>query len=317
MTRQSDPVDKGFSPGGPARFGTVPADRVIALFRGVPYLIERSRGFWSQYRKNKTALVGLVIVMTTIFLALFAPLVAPHGPFTLQARSLQPPGLAHPLGTDQVGRDVLSYVIYGTRVSMAFGLGVATISLVIGVLLGAIPGYFGGVIDDLFSRFFEIFLMIPQFVLIVTVVALFGNNIIYTMFVVGFTLWPSNAKITRAQVLTLKRRTFVRAALASGASHVRILARHILPNGLYPVIANSTLQMAYAILFEASLSFLGLGDPNYPSWGQLLAAANLHRSAWWLSLFSGLAILILVLGFNLVGDGIQTALNPRQRERQQ
>jgi len=208
-------------------------------------------------------------------------------------------------------------MIYGTRVSLVFAVGVAGISLVVGVLIGAISGYFGGLVDDLLSRFLEIFLMIPQFVLIATVVTLFGNNIIYTMIVVGLTLWPSNAKIARAQVLSLKNRTFVRAAVASGASDGRVLFRHILPNGLYPVVANSTLQMAYAILFEAALSFLGLGDPNHPSWGQVLSAANLHKSAWWMAAFSGLAILILVLGFNLVGDGINNALNPRLRMRQQ
>jgi peptide/nickel transport system permease protein len=137
------------------------------------------------------------------------------------------------------------------------------------------------------------------------------------MVVVGLTLWPSNAKIARAQVLTLKTRTFVKAATATGASHGRILLRHILPNGIYPVLVNSTLQMAYAILLEAALSFLGLGDPNHPSWGQVLSAANMHKSAWWMALFSGLALLVLVLGFNLVGDGIQNVLNPRQRVRQQ
>lgn len=277
----------------------------------------RLAGLWRQYRSNRTALVGLVIVLATILIAIFAPWLAPYDPFTLAGQPLESPSSTHLLGTDQLGRDVLSILIHGARISLAFGLGVALISLVIGLLAGSIPGYFGGVVDSIFSRFFEIFLVIPQFVLIITVVALFGNNIVYTMIVVGLTLWPSNAKIARAQVLTLKKRTYVKAARASGASNARILIRHILPNGLYPLIANSTLQMAYAILLEASLSFLGLGDPNHASWGQLLAAGNLRRSAWWLWLFAGVAIMFLVLGFNLVGDGIQTALNPRQRQRQQ
>jgi peptide/nickel transport system permease protein len=273
--------------------------------------------FWAQYRTNPTAVVGLVIVLAAVIVAVFAPLLAPYDPYGLIGQPLESPSRAHLMGTDHLGRDVLSILIHGTRISLAFGLGVALISLTLGILLGSIPGYFGGVVDDVFSRFFEIFLVIPQFVLIITVVALFGNNIVYTMIVVGLTLWPSNAKIARAQVLTLKKRTYVKAALASGAGHMQILTRHILPNGLYPLIANSTLQMAYAILLEASLSFLGLGDPNHPSWGQLLAAGNLRRSAWWLWTFSGIAILLLVLGFNLIGDGIQTALNPRQRQRQQ
>jgi peptide/nickel transport system permease protein len=298
-----------------------PADDVAVAQPGAaqapPHRPGRLAQFWAQYRTNGTAVAGLVIVLIALGVALLAPWLAPYSPYALIGQPLESPSRAHLMGTDQLGRDMLSILTYGTRISLAFGLGVALISLVMGILLGSIPGYFGGVVDDLFSRFFEIFLVIPQFILIITVVALFGNNIVYTMIVVGLTLWPSNAKIARAQVLTLKKRTYVKAARASGASDMRILVRHILPNGLYPLIANSTLQMAYAILLEASLSFLGLGDPNHPSWGQLLAAGNLRRAAWWLWLFSGVAILFLVLGFNLVGDGIQTALNPRQRQRQQ
>ncbi len=279
----------------------------------VQQMWEGASNFWTQYKTNKTAVLGVVIVLGAILISLFASAIAPYDPFELLPDTLHPPSVDYPLGTDQIGRDVLSWLIHGTIISMAFGFGVAGISLVIGVIVGAIPAYIGGWLDDFVSRIVEIFLMIPQFVLIVTVVALFGNNIIYTMIVVGLTLWPSNARIVRAQVLTLKTRTFVKAAVASGAGHSRILTRHILPNGLYPVIANSTLQMAYAILFEASLSFLGLGDPNHASWGQVLAAGNVHRSAWWLSVFSGIAILILVLGFNLIGDGVQHVLSPRQR----
>ncbi len=280
-------------------------------------LVEKGQQSWKQYRTHRTAVVGLWIVVASVFIAVFAQYISPYRPSALQPTVLSPPSLRHPFGTDQIGRDVFSAMIYGTRVSLTFGIGVAGISLVVGVVLGAIPGYFGGTIDNVFSRFIEIFLMIPQFVLIVTVIAFFGNNILYTMVVVGLTLWPSNAKIARAQVLTLKTRTFVKAATATGASHGRILLRHILPNGIYPVLVNSTLQMAYAILLEAALSFLGLGDPNHPSWGQVLSAANMHKSAWWMALFSGLALLVLVLGFNLVGDGIQNVLNPRQRVRQQ
>lgn len=280
-------------------------------------LVKKGQLFWSQYKADKTAVVGLFIVVTSGFVAVFAPYLSPHSPFALQPGVLQPPSMDYPLGTDQIGRDVLSQIICGTRVSLVFAVGVAGISLLVGVLIGSIPGYFGGLIDDLFSRFFEIFLMIPQFILIVTIVALFGNDIVYTMIIVGLTLWPSNAKIVRAQVLSLKNREFVRAVVASGGGDARILFRHILPNGLYPVVANSTLQMAYAILFEAALSFLGLGDPNHPSWGQVLSSANLHKSAWWMAAFSGMAILILVLGFNLVGDGINNVLNPRLRSQKQ
>lgn len=275
-----------------------------------------ARQFWTFFKGDRVALFGVLIVVGAVLLALFAPYIAPHPPSALVPDTLHAPSGDYPFGTDQIGRDVLSQMIYGTRVSLVFAIGVAGISLIVGVLIGAIPGYFGGWVDNLFSRIFEIFLMIPQFILIIAVVSLFGNNIVYTMVVVGLTLWPSNAKITRAQVLTLKNRSFVRAAAAAGGGHARILFRHILPNGLYPVITNSTLQMAYAILLEAGLSFLGLGDPNYPSWGQILSAANLHKSAWWMAVFPGLAILTLVLGFNMAAEGLTLAFNPRLRSRQ-
>ncbi len=248
-------------------------------------------------------------------IAMAAPLLAPHPPTMLQNATLQPPGAAFALGTDQVGRDILSNLIYGTRISLIFAIGVAGVSLVIGVALGALSGYFGGWIDDVISRVIEVFLMIPQFVLVIAVVALFGNNIAYTIVIVGLTIWPGTARIMRAQVLTLKRRAFVRAIEASGARPGRILFRHILPNGMQPVVANSTLQMGYAILFEASISFFGLGDPNVVSWGSMLFLANLHKSAWWMALFPGICIVVLVLAFNLMGDGLNAALNPRLRRR--
>jgi peptide/nickel transport system permease protein len=273
------------------------------------------RQFWAGFRSAPGAVAGLALLVAAILIAVAAPMLAPHAPTALQPQTLQPPGRGFPLGTDQVGRDILSNLIFGTRISLIFALGVAGVSLVIGVVLGALPGYFGGWVDDLVSRIIEIFLMIPQFVLVITVVALFGNSIGYTIVIVGLTIWPSNARIMRAQVLTLKRRAFVRAIEASGAGPWRILFRHILPNGMQPVIANSTLQMAYAILFEASVSFFGLGDPNVVSWGKMLFLANLHKSAWWMAVFPGLCILVLVLAFNLVGDGANAALNPRLRRR--
>jgi peptide/nickel transport system permease protein len=275
----------------------------------------RLREFWSRYRADRTAVLGAVIIALAVLAALLSPVLAPHNPRTLQPGVLQAPSVQYPFGTDQVGHDILSSLIYGTRVSLVFALGAAGISLLLGVLIGSIPAYFGGWVDDVFSRVIEMFLMIPQFILVLTVVALFGNSIVYAMVIVGLTIWPSNARITRAQVLTLKGRTYVRAVEATGAGHAQILFRHILPNGLHPVIANSTLQMAYAILFEASISFFGLGDPNFVSWGQLLFLANLHKSAWWMALFPGLCILVLVLGFNFVGDGINAALNPRLHGR--
>jgi peptide/nickel transport system permease protein len=271
------------------------------------------RQFWAGYRSAPGAVIGLVLLLAAILIAIAAPLLSPHAPTALQPGTLRPPGAEFLLGTDQVGRDILSNLIYGTRISLIFALGVAGVSLVIGVALGALAGYFGGWVDDLTSRVIEVFLMIPQFVLVITVVALFGNSIAHTIVIVGLTIWPSTARLMRAQVLTLKRRAFVRAIEASGASPWRILFRHILPNGMQPVVANSTLQMGYAILFEASISFFGLGDPNVVSWGKMLFLANLHKSAWWMAVFPGICILVLVLAFNLVGDGTNAALNPRLR----
>lgn len=276
---------------------------------------QRTASFWREFATQKTAVVGLIIVCIAIIAAIFAPAIAPSGPFELHDSVLGPPQPAHPFGTDTVGRDVLSIIVYGTRIALLFGFGVASISLVLGIILGVIPAYFGGIVDDLFSRFFELILTVPRLVLVIVLVAFFGDNIAYTMMVVGLTFWPVNARIIRGQVLTLKQRGYVRAAVATGASHARVITLHIIPNGLYPVIANTALQMGFAILFESSLSFLGLGDPNHPSWGQLLAEANLRRGAWWMSVAPGLAISMLVASLNLVGDGINHAFNPRLRSR--
>lgn len=279
-------------------------------------VLKAIRDFFDIYRRNKVAMFGLFVLVVSAGLAILAPVVSPYDPFEQSNKLFLPPSTSHPLGTDNFGRDVLSRIIWGTRVSLLFGFGVAGISLVIGVVLGAIAGYFGGFVDDLLSRFFEIYLMIPTLFLIILVVSIFGTNIIFTMIIVGVTLWPSNARLTRAQVLSLRNRAFVLASTGAGAGHLRIIFTHILPNGMYPVIVNSTLQMASAILTEAGLSFLGLGDPNQASWGQILNVAQLHmKTAWWLAIFPGIAIMMLVLAFNLLGEGINFVMNPRLRRR--
>ena len=278
-------------------------------------LLAAARDFWQQYSRQARAVLGLGIVLAAVVIALLAPVIAPY-PYTEMSNDLlSPPTADHWMGTDHLGRDIFSRVVWGTRVSLLFALGVAALSLVVGGILGAVAGYYGGPVDAVLSRFFEVFLMIPRLFLIILIAALFGTNIGFAIFVVGITIWPSNARITRAQVLTLKERPFVRAARASGANDLRILFRHILPNGIYPVVANSTLQMASAILIEASLSFLGLGDPNQPSWGQMLQTAQSYlQTEWWLAFFPGLAIALLVFGFTLMGDGVNYALDPRFRQ---
>jgi len=258
----------------------------------------------------RLGLTGFVIVICFAILAIGAPYIAPYGENQQSYAILQPPSHEHWLGTDSIGRDTLSRIIYGSQVSMSFGFGVALLSLALGVFLGSFPGYFGGLIDDIFSRFFDMVLMIPSFFLIVVAVALFGTNIQMSMLIVALTLWPSNARITRVQVLTLKTRAYVQASIVSGTGHVRILFKHILPNGISPVIANSALQMANAVLIEASLSFLGLSDPNHVSWGTIIYGAVQNFNAWWLSM-AGVTLMILTLGFNFAGDGISYLLTPR------
>lgn len=270
--------------------------------------------FWLRFRDDKKAVVGLIILITSFFIGLLAPFISPRDPYEMSNVVMRPPSWEHPLGTDNLGRDVLSRIIWGTRVSLMFGVGVGMLSLTMGIILGAIPGYHSGLIDHAFSRIFECFMLIPRLFLIILMVAIFGNNIYITMFVVAITIWPSNARITRAQVMSLKNRLFVKAAKSTGASDFRILFVHILPNGIYPVIVNSTLQMGRAVITEAALSFLGLGDINYISWGQVLMLAQKQLTTWWLALFPGLAICIIVLAFSFVGGGLNYALNPRLRE---
>lgn len=272
--------------------------------------------FWDLYKKNRLALLGAIVIAAMLLVAVLAPFISPYDPFEQSSKLLKPPSPRNILGTDALGRDVLSQIIWGMRLSLTFAFGVGGLSLLLGIILGAIPGYYGGMIDDLFSRFYEVFLMIPPMFIIILVVALFGNNMMLAMLIVGMTIWPSNARIIRAQVLTIKTREYVKSAIGAGASDFRIITRHVLPNGIYPVIVNSTMQMARAIITEASLSFLGLGDPNQPSLGQILTQAQLYLNyAWWLAVPAGLTISVLVFALTLVGDGINFALNPRMRER--
>lgn len=269
------------------------------------------RAFLARFFSQPFALAGALLLGVVAAAAVLAPVVAPHSPFALNP-ALQRPGGEYLLGTDPLGRDILSQIIWGARVSLAFAFGAAALSLAVGVVMGAIPGYFGGVVDDIFSRIFDTFLIIPRLFLIILIVALLGTNVYFVIAVMGLTMWPSNAKIMRAQVLTIKKRGYVQAAIAAGVSPLAIIFRHVIPNGLAPVIANSTLQMAYAVLTEAGLSFLGLGDPNQPSWGQILNAGQGYvRSAPWIVISPGLAIMTLLLGLHLVGDGVTRVLNPR------
>jgi peptide/nickel transport system permease protein len=251
--------------------------------------------------------IGIALIALAAIAAVFAPVVAPYDPFALAGTPFDHPSSQFLLGTDNLGRDVLSRVIWGTRTSLPFAVGAAGISLICGLTFGSLAGYYGGAIDHLLSRIFEIFVMIPMLVLLIVVASLYGRHLSFTMIVIGLVIWPANAKIARAQVLTIKTRGYVTAARGAGASDWWLLTRRIIPNGISPVIANSVMQVAAALLIEASLAFLGLGDPNVVSWGQMIQDARPYlQIAWWSAVFPGMALALLVLAFHLIGEGFET-----------
>lgn len=270
--------------------------------------------FISRFKSNRLAMLGLAITVALAFVALAAPLIAPSDPYQINTDNpLEPPSLEHPFGTDELGRDLLSRMIYGARISLAVGFVAVGIATLIGALLGATAGFFGGRIDELIMRFTDLALTIPTIFLILAVIALLEPSIFNIMAVIGLTGWMGVARLTRAETLSLKERDFVLAAVALGASRATVIFKHILPNAAAPILVSATLGIAGAILTESALSFLGLGvQPPTPSWGQILTEGKANiEYAWWVSLFPGLAILIAVLGYNLLGEGIRDALDPK------
>lgn len=228
----------------------------------------------------------------------------------------QSPNADHWLGTDNFGRDIFARVVWGARVALVVAIGAALLSILIGSVLGAVAGYFGGWIDGLLSRVFDIFLLIPTFFLILLIVALFGASLPLTIVAIALTTWPRSARLMRSQVLTLKSRVYVQAALAAGAPHWWVIVRHVIPNGIAPIITDGTILMGMAILTEAGLSFLGLGDQNLVSWGGMIFEGQRHlRLAPWMSIAPGVALLLLVASLNLLGDSINFAMNPQLRTR--
>ncbi|TLM64497.1 MAG: ABC transporter permease [Deltaproteobacteria bacterium] len=268
---------------------------------------------WRRLRRNRMAMVGAAIVLVMFVLAMAAPLLGRDPGAIDIARRLQGPGWSCLLGTDDLGRDVLSRILYGARISLLVGFVAVGIATVIGVILGALAGYYGGWIDALLMRFVDIMLCFPTFFLILAVIAFLDPSIWNIMIIIGLTGWMGVARLVRAEFLSLRERDFVQAARAIGASDGRIIFRHILPNALSPVLVSATLGVAGAILTESALSFLGIGvQPPTPSWGNMLITGKQTLgTAWWMSVFPGLAILITVLGYNLLGEGIRDALDPR------
>jgi len=272
---------------------------------------------WKKYARSRPAVMGLVVVLAFAALGLLAPWLAPFPPLATGPDSFRAPDGLYRLGTDDLGRDVLSGVLWGARVSFVVGLLAALTSTGLGVLVGALAGFYGGSLDDLLMRVTEFFLVIPRFFLVLVMVALFGNSLWHVILAIGVLSWPVTARLVRVEFLALREQEFVESSRAAGASDLRIILRHILPNAIPPIVVSGSLQIARAVLMEAGLSFLGLGDPNQISWGVMLYnAQRFLRRAWWIATFPGLAIFLLVMGFNLVGDGLNDALNPHQKGKE-
>tara|TARA_B100000401_G_scaffold303401_1_gene208579 strand:+ start:1164 stop:1997 length:834 start_codon:yes stop_codon:yes gene_type:complete len=273
--------------------------------------------FWGRFSKNKSAVFGLIILFFVILMAVIANWIYPDDPFRLAGKPMSSPGTnGFLLGSDTLGRDVAAGIAHGAKTSILIGL-LATIAAVfIGIIFGALAGYYGGVIDDALMRVTEIFQTIPSFVFAILLVAIMKPSIESIVIAITVVSWPAVARLVRGEFMSLKNREFVQACHTLGMNDSRIMMREILPNCLSPVIVIGSLMVATAILIESGLAFLGLGDPNIMSWGfQIGAGRTMLRSAWWVCTFPGIAILITVLAINLVGEGLNDAFNPRLRER--
>ena len=258
--------------------------------------------------KNSSLLTGSIIIGILSLIAIFAPLISGHDPAVMdQNNLLTSPSNIHPLGTDSLGRDILSRIFYGARISLSIGIIAVGIATILGITLGSIAGFYGGFIDGLIMRFVDIMLCFPTFFLILAVIAITEPSIFKIMAIIGITSWMGPARLIRSEILSLKEREFILAEVALGASHLRIITRHLIPNAIGPVIVNATLGIGGAILLESGLSFLGLGvQPPAASWGNILIESKSTLGvAWWITLFPGLAILITILGFNLIAEGLR------------
>jgi len=270
----------------------------------------------SRALRTPGGVLGFTLTLMFVALALAAHVVAPTDPFAAVGSPLAPPSRTHTLGTDDLGRDVFSGIVHGTRTSLTVAFAVIVIASIIGIAVGAVAGYRGGGVDDLLMRGTEAVQIVPRFFLAVIVIAMFGPGLDRVVFVLGVTSWPAIARVVRAETLSLARREFVDAAHALGARTPRILLRHVLPNALATALVVISLNAASVILLEAGLGFIGLGDPRSISLGYLANnAQRFLRVAWWMALFPGIAIALAVLGLNLVGDALSDLANPRRSGR--
>ena len=271
-----------------------------------------------RYLRNTAALIGLLLLVGVVAAAVAAPVLYPGDPLGLAGRPLQWPGAnpRFPLGTDPSGRDIAAQIFHGARISLGIGVAATAVSIGIGIGIGALAGYYGGWVDDVLMRLTEAFQTLPNFLLLLVLVAVFGSQITTVTLAIGIVSWPATARLTRAEVLSLRHREFVEACRTLGMGDLRILFREVLPNALPPVIVYAGVVMATAILLESALAFLNLSDPNVASWGNLIGAGKgVLRVQWYVSAIPGVAILIAVLAVSLVGQGLNDALNPRLRDR--
>ncbi len=270
--------------------------------------------------RRRTALFGLLVVLGVILAALLAPLFSPFDPLEQDiGQRLREPGWqdaqgrVHPLGTDHLGRDILSRIVYGSRIALVVGLAAVLISGILGMVIGLVAGYFGGRVDDFLMRLADVQLAFPFILLAIAVIGVLGPSLRNIIIVIGVSSWVVYARVVRGEVLSIREREYVQAAVALGSRHARVLRQHVLPNTFTPWLVVATLDMARVIVIESALSFLGLGvQPPTPTWGGMLADGRVYLStAWWLATFPGLAILVTVLGINLFGDGLRDTLDPR------
>jgi len=274
--------------------------------------------FLGRFSRNRGALGGAVVILMVASGGLLAPALFPTDPLRIVAAPELWPGQdpALPLGTDSLGRDILAMLVHGARATLLIGLFASAVATIIGVSVGAMAGYFGGWLDEGLMRGAELFQTIPNLIFVLTIVVILGSTLSHIVIAIGIVSWTPIARLTRAEFLALRDREFVQACRAMGMGHGRIILGEILPNALPPVIVLSSLVVAGAILFESAVSFLGLGDPNVASWGRLVGdGRQLIRSAWYISAIPGLAIMVTVLCLNLIGDGLNDALNPKLRDR--
>ena len=284
--------------------------------RRIGRISRRYQDFFRQLRRSKGAMIGLVLLLFLTVVALSAPLIAPYDPIELNSQDyLQSPRTEHLFGTDQYGRDVFSRVVFGTRISLVIGLISVGIALVIGVLVGLVAGYYGGLLDSTLMRIIDVMLAFPGILLALAIVSILGPSLVNLMIAVGISSIPTYARLTRGSVLSTRGELYVEAARVIGVPNRLILGRHILPNVVAPVIVTATLGVGAAILWAAALSFLGLGSqPPDPEWGRMLSEGRQYlRSQWWIATFPGLAIMVTVLAMNMLGDGLRDALDPRLR----